>query len=169
MHEPKLKRGDIVLGKHPYRQDVYVILHVIPLSVDRQYVAIRPETGKLCDLSDEHVLKIGEATAEYMACEGRIQPENLVNQDDYLAGKQRAEKEAKSNWGEDQNRWAILAEAKPGDLIRIHNHRGSEMVKFQCVLDRGIKYVFLAENAEQKVFRYMLDCICLGHEAGHKH
>jgi hypothetical protein len=169
MGQPKYKRGDIVLGKHPYKQEVFVILHVIPIVADRQYVALRPENGKLYDLSDEHVLKIGEATEEYMACDGRIQPENLVNQEEYLIGQLRAETEARSSMGDDQKRWAILANAKPGDLIRIHNRTGSEMLKFQCVLERGKKYVFLAENAAQKVFKYPLACICPGPDAGHGH
>lgn len=162
MNEPRFKRGDIVLSVPPFDQEVFVILDVNPDRPKNWYSAIRPDNNQRFHLSDEALIKIGEATQEYLDKEGEVEPVKPLMEEYYLRGKMRAAREAMFASGDDAKRWTILAHAKPGDLIKVHLAGGLTELKFCYVLERGKKYVFLAEDRQGKRYKYTLHSVCPG-------
>jgi DNA repair ATPase RecN len=56
-----------------------------------------------------------------------------------------------------RRQWELLARSKPGDRLRIRTRHGTETITFHYVLERGEKYVLLAEEAEGgRLLRYAL-------------
>ena len=68
----------------------------------------------------------------------------------------RAKKEVAFGSPLDRERWQILAQAKPGDVLHIRGRRGTESLTFHNVLERGEKFVFLAAKNNHKVYRFTL-------------
>jgi hypothetical protein len=162
---PNYKRGDIVLSLPPFRKVVYVILEIDPEKPKNWYDALRPDNGRRYCLGDDALLKIGEATAEFLDKEGHIEVSGPVADEAYERGQARAQREALLHTGEDKKRWELLAAAQPGNRIPVHLQHGTEELKFHHVVERGEKYVFVAEDRRGKVYRFPLTAPCLGGKA----
>lgn len=161
----RFKRGDIVQSIPPYSTGVYVITEVTPSRPKNAYTAVNAVTGKRYKLSDESLRKIGVADDSYLNGDDGDTTVTAGNDIAYIAGQQRATTEVLRCYGDaaSKARWQLLANAKPGDMIRTYYGN----LKFVHVLTRGHKYVFLAQNENGKFFKYPLGYIVVDGVSAH--
>ncbi len=159
----QFKPGDICITDPEMAFDCLLVLSI----ENTGYQCISLKSQKYFWLRDDQMQKLGEtmstldiAQAENLAKHMPVLP--AIDDLRVLTGRARAKKELVSATGDDRARWQILADAKPGDTLTIHLSRRTEPVVFHFVVERGEKYVFLAEDRRNKLFRYTLEMLCPG-------
>lgn len=146
----KYAKGDIVLNATGYTAGVYVITELHPERPKNCYDGLNVINRKKYRLSDESLgLKIGTATAEFLGGDQEEEDNSAAVNLKYERGKIRADNEVLRLFGQtapEKARWKLLAAAKPGDRLTILLRGRRRQVTFRYVLERGEKYVFLADD-----------------------
>ncbi len=163
----RFQRGDIVVNGPEFTPGCYCILDVIPSRPRYPYSGVNLVNLKTYQLTDESLTKVGTATEEFLqghASNGSLEPSagSQADQLRFQRGQARAMHELWSASGDDKQRRRLLANAKPGDNIPIQYGCGHvRQAKFRLVLDRGSKYVFLADTAPGATVKFPLGAIAL--------
>lgn len=160
-----LQRGDIVINAPGWAASCYCIMAIDPSRPKNPYDGLNLVTNKHYWLNSESVIKVGTASAEFL--KGELAPQIEASPKapaswelKYQQGQFRAEREAWLGEGDAKKRWEVLAAAKPGDVIKIAFSCGHiQNVKFQHVVERGTKWVFVAQGGDGKFHRYPLNVI----------
>lgn len=154
--------NDICRSNVGWAKGVFVITKVTP--GDRNvYTGVNLNTLKVYKIPQEslHPKRIGVADADFMG-EGNSDQGIEENVSDFLftQGKSRAEKEIPCSFKEDdKKRWKILAEAKPGENLKIRWKGETKTVKLKYVNNRGWKFVFVATNEKNQTYKYPLSVL----------
>ncbi len=154
--------GDICISAPGWKAGCWVISGVQADSPGR-YCGIHLVTGKHFHLKESGLVKVGQV------CPG-FNPASLIphpkvsslpaeEDEEYLLGKERAAYCSRVDRTEHRKRWELLARAKPGEWLGLWRDGNIERIKFHKVLTRGQKYVFVAEDAKGKVYRYPLEAL----------
>jgi hypothetical protein len=151
------KRGDILLMGHPYKSCVMIVLDVDLSRPKNCYNTVNPVNGKRYRIGEDGIRKIGEASGEFLSGGGDIPLANPLADMNYEKGKNRASREAYSG----DKRWEKLRDAKIGDAITVRLRGAFHNIKFQYVLERGYKFVWLGINERGKTFKYPLNIIVI--------
>ncbi len=157
----EFKPGDICITSPDMAFDCLLVL-----SVDESaYRCISLKSQKYYRMQGDQIEKLGEVSpamditkAEAMAKHTPVLP--AIDDLRVLTGRARAKKELVFATGENRVRWQMLADAKPGDTLAIHQSGQLQTVIFHYVLERAEKYVFLAQNRQHKLYRYVLNMLC---------
>jgi len=160
------KPGDICITDIQYTADCYVITEPVPGDLGSYYV-LSTRNRTIYIVAEKVLHKIGEVLPPLgvLAVQDLLMKKPdppALDSPEYLKGKLRAEREEIEDRLENRARWTILADAKPGSFLGIHNRKGTEVVTFHHVLERGKRYVFLAADKKGKLCQYTLSCLCLG-------
>lgn len=150
------KRGDILLMGSPYTPAVFVVLDIDLSRPKNCYNVLNPVNRKRYRLADDGVRKIGEASEDFLNGGGDVPLANPLADVSYEKGKKRAEYEYAFR---QDKRWEKLRDAKIGDTITVNLRRQLQNIKFQYVLERGYKFVWLGINERGKTFKYPLEII----------
>src|SRR5882724_9171083 len=167
----KFQRGDIVVSAPGYTSACYCILELLPLSAKYPYSALNLVNLETYQICDDGLTKVGTATEEFLIGQTSAGPEKQARETPaaelrYRRGQARAAREAWHASENERKRWLILASAEPGDGINIGYQRGHAIpYRFRYVLERGSKYVFVAENAQATLVKLPLGAISLEHVA----
>jgi hypothetical protein len=143
---------------------VYVITEVDPSRPKNGYNGKNPATGKGYRLSDDGLMKIGVATAEYMDGDGEEEAGvSAVPPAVFAAGQRRAAAEAMFGPPDflPRRQWEKLRDAKTGDTLTLRTRDGVQEATFRNVLARGHKFVFLATVRTGKTYKYPVGAIVL--------
>lgn len=159
----RFEKGDICVTIPPYRTIAVVITGIDPSRPKNAYSATNLVNGKSYRLNDDSIKKIGEVTEDYSkADDGKPSP---IDENNLATGKMRAEREMLyANDDIARQRWGILAKATTGSPIKAIVRGRADILKFKHVVNRGYKYVFLAENSNGTIYRYPLSVISLKQE-----
>ena len=157
------QRGDIVLGDPSLPPACFCILDVLPERPTHPYTALNLVNLNLYQLRDEGMTKVGTATPEFLQAHAAAQAPATTAAADPLEtlrfqrGQARAARESWHADGADRQRWETLAAAKPGDTLTLRHSCGhAEPFKFRFVLERGSKYVFVADAADGVATKFSL-------------
>jgi len=158
------KKGDICICARGWSAGCYVITEMLPDNGKYCCSTLHLVTNKHYQLDPACLIKIGEASADLdvAAILASVHaPPSLPREDSevFQFGKLRAEYEAYNVASPDAARWRLLATAKPGDMLVVSTRGRMNCVKFHNVLERGEKFVFLAEESSGKTFRYPLSSL----------
>lgn len=167
----RFKRGDIVVTAASYKAACYAITNVDPSRPKNIYNGIDLSNRKSYMFPDESIsLKVGEATAEFLANQGfgqegtRNTSFDAVN---YERGKQKAMRMARMGFA-DKAKWKYLASLEADTTITINAGRRTTTATFKYVLEKGEKYVFLAVEPGKKPLRYALSMLVVPGESQQK-
>jgi hypothetical protein len=163
------QRGDIVLSAPGYSSACYCILEVVPSRPQYPYTGLNLVNLKQYRLPDNGLTRVGTATEEFLKAQtgsesGDRPREDSAQEIRYRRGQMRAAHEAWHATGAERERWLILASAKPGDNIGMQfecGHAMAQAYRFRYVLERGSKFVFVAENAEGILTKLSLEMVAL--------
>jgi hypothetical protein len=161
--------GDIVLSAPGYTAACYCILEVVPFRPQQPYTGLNLVNLKKYRLPDNGLTKVGTASEEFLKAQTTPESGNQPREDPaqelrYRRGQMRAAREAWHATGAERERWLILASAKPGDNICMQfecGHAMAQTYKFRYVLERGSKFVFVAENAKGNLTKLSLEMVAL--------
>jgi hypothetical protein len=163
------QRGDIVLSAPGFSPACYCILEVTPFRPSHPYTGLNLVNLKLYRLAGNGLTRIGAATDEFLmvhATEGSSGQSGTAQDLRYKRGQMRAAREAWDSTGDEQKRWLILASAKPGDAIHVRHECGhGTPFRFRCVIERGSKYVFVAEDGQGIATKFSLGVVSLDQPA----
>ena len=164
---------EIVMLRPKYGGRIYAITEVNAERFQNPYRAVKLHHGPLQQhylLNDGMILsRIGTLDPEALQLDpGQVDPPSTL---DWQIGEHFALYMAQRAGTElDRKRWAFLATLKPGDPITLlrYTARGEslEQHRFREVLPSGQKYHFSAINSKGKVYRWTLESVHLGTDAG---
>jgi hypothetical protein len=160
----KFQRGDIVVSAPAYTSACYCILELRPQSAKYPYSALNLVNLETYQIQDDGLTKVGTATEEFLRGQTSTGTEREAPAAElrYRRGQARAAREAWHATENDRKRWLILASAEPGDGINIGYQCGhATPYRFRYVLERGSKYVFVAENPQGTAVKLTLNAISL--------
>src|SRR5438105_5253330 len=162
------RRGDILLSAPGFKAACYCILDVAPFRPSHPYTGLNLVNLQLYRLAGNGLTRIGTATEEFLkdhVADGSAgeSGENPAQDLRYRRGQMRAARAAWEASGDDQKRWMILASAKPGDPIHVQFQCAHPMptFTFRFVLERGSRYVFVADDAKGASSKLTLDVVSL--------
>lgn len=167
----KFQRGDIVVSAPGYSSACYCILELLPLTAKYPYSALNLVNLEVYQVRDDGLTKVGTATEEFLIGQTNAGTEKQACEAPaaelrYRRGQARAAREAWHATENERKRWLILASAEPGDGINIGYQCGhATPYRFRYVLERGSKYVFVAENPQGTAVKLTLNAISLEHVA----
>src|SRR5690606_3307958 len=132
-----------------------------PARGPNQYRALSLKNNRIYLVEESQLEKIGEVLPELgvAGVEAILNRKPVLPSEDsleVLIGRARAKREVDQGNPAHRAYWAYLATAKPGDRFHVRTSRGIEHATFHYVIERGEKYVFLAEDMKGKVLRYAL-------------
>jgi hypothetical protein len=162
----KFKPGDICVDDPQFSFDCFLIKENAPARGPIQYRALSLKNNTIYIVDESRLEKIGEVlpdlgVAGVEAILNRKPTLPTVDSLEVLIGRARAKREVDHGDPAHRAYWAYLANAKPGDRLHIRTRRGIEHATFHYVIERGEKYVFLAEDMKGKLLRYYLTSLIL--------
>ncbi len=166
----KYTPGDICLYDPALSLSCLLIMEVERENPEPVYSCLDLKNRLHYSIKESKLAKIGVVTAEL----GHKGVETLLfrkppvpSEDDleFLHGRARAKRDLERGLPIDRARWQILANAKPGDVLKVHGTFRTEDVTFHYVLERGEKFVFSAAKDNNKVYRFTLASLCLASES----